>query len=329
MPHRPRLPCSSGHQRGIALYATLMMLALATVLASAAALLAHGDAMDVAQFRVRAEQRANLESAWTLVLARIGETQAAEPIAIAQLITIAAPEVDAPVVVDISDESGRIDLNAADDAVLLAYWRARGLTDAQSEQWLDRLRDWQDGDDIARSEGAEFVEYRNAHAEAMPRNARLAAVREFAQILSDAKIDPDCDANSFSVYTGAPEPNVLMATGQVRSMLEWADREQWRGRRWLPDGSVPDPGNAALIGRVLRITLKTGVKPDQLNEDNGSSMTNDQAADRAQESLERVVRVSGYARAPATVLFSRSRTGIDHGADATCVRSGRENSASG
>ncbi|MEZ5955585.1 MAG: type II secretion system protein GspK, partial [Hyphomonadaceae bacterium] len=257
-----------------------MMLALATVLASAAALLAHGDAMDVAQLRVRVEQRAALESAWTLVLARISETQAADPIAIGQSVRIAPPEVDAAVLVDLADESGRIDLNAADDAVLLAYWRARGLSEAQSEQWLNRLRDWQDGDDIARPDGAEFVEYRNASVQVMPRNARLAAVRELAQILSDTNIDPDCDANSFSVYTGAPEPNVLVATGEVKSMLEWADRQQWRGRRWLPDNSIPGSESAALIGRVLRITLKTGVKPNQLNDDAVASITNTQVADR-------------------------------------------------
>jgi general secretion pathway protein K len=263
---------SLARSRGIALFAVLMLLLLATVLASSAAVLAWSNAADGAQLRSQLEQRANTDSALAYLTLRIRLSETPETLRAGSTLTLGRPWVMQPVSLTLEEESGRIDLNRASDAVLGAYFQSRGATLAVTERWIATLRDWQDADDIARLGGAEFVEYRNARAAAQPRNAAFASVPEVFRLKKMAGIDLACVSEDFTVASFAPEPNAAFLTPGVRRAYAWADKTQWDGRRWALSSAASE--TSSWVGRVLRVSMRpASERSDEKKDDNVAPST--------------------------------------------------------
>ena len=82
-----------------------------------------------------------------------------------------------------TDESAKIDLNVAKEALLRSLFVNVGGTDPdRAAQITDAIFDWRDADDLARPNGAEEADYRAAGLKYKPANAPFETVTELARV---------------------------------------------------------------------------------------------------------------------------------------------------
>lgn len=167
-----------------------------------------------------------------------------------------------PVSVSITQESGRLDLNAADDDLMVAFLQSQGVTKETAAVLLDALRDWQDADSIARDHGAEIAQYQARGEKVSPRNGRLESTDELRQIPTWAAQPLDCWLDSLTVYTGSPSVSLRDATPKAMAALRWAEEHHLGDREWIPadraaaNASFMEP---SVIGDVLRLRVRATV----------------------------------------------------------------------
>jgi general secretion pathway protein K len=116
--------------------------------------------------------------------------------------------------VSITDEAGKVDLNAASDrllqALLVGVGSGKGLADA--------IIDFRDDDNIKRPLGAERDEY-SAAGRPGPKNAPFSAVEEIEQVLG---VDAELAARlrpHITVYTGQPGIDTGSASRELLAIL--------------------------------------------------------------------------------------------------------------
>jgi general secretion pathway protein K len=123
---------------------------------------------------------------------------------------------DAVLSVSLTDESGKIDLNTAPDALLKNFLKVVGeLDDQRAEQLLEEILDWRDADDLRRPNGAEEADYRAAGRSYKPVNAPFDTVGDLQRVLDMtpalyAKLAP-----SLTVYSRASGINAAAADRPV------------------------------------------------------------------------------------------------------------------
>lgn len=88
-----------------------------------------------------------------------------------------------PVRVELRDESAKIDINTASDALLRGLLVSVGLTDEEASRLLDAILDWRDADSLRRPNGAEEAEYKAAGLPYKPANAPFQAIEELQLVL--------------------------------------------------------------------------------------------------------------------------------------------------
>jgi len=113
------------------------------------------------------------------------------------------PYEGAEVTVELTDESGKIDLNVADNSVLVPLFMSVGVDPSQAEALADAIQDWRDADDIPRPRGAEAPQYAQAGLTYAPPNRNFQTVSEVQQVLGMSyeiyrRIEP-----AISVYSNA------------------------------------------------------------------------------------------------------------------------------
>ena len=224
-------------ERGIALVAALWFTVAVAGVASAFSTLAFGEAMRarnlVDAIRAQAVLEAGLEQAvYTLLAPRPTPPQ---------------PELrvdwtfdDAAVVIRITGESGRVDLNAADAALITAVLQEAGAKRDLAQRVGDAVVDWRDANDLRQPNGAERRDYRLAGRDDGPANAPFRHVAELRDVLG---VTPELYAGSRDLFT--------VATGEARPRAELAAEATRRALGNLPrprpssdDGAaLPDDGN--------------------------------------------------------------------------------------
>jgi general secretion pathway protein K len=113
--------------------------------------------------------------------------------------------------VEITDETGKIDLNTANDQILKQLFVSVGVDEMQAESLAEAIMDWRDPDDLARPQGAEAAQYAAAGLSYGPRNGRFQTVAEVQQVLGMnydlyRKIEP-----AITIYSGSGMPNPAFA----------------------------------------------------------------------------------------------------------------------
>lgn len=122
---------------------------------------------------------------------------------------------DAVVRVAILDESGKIDLNTASDALLKGLFKSAGLNDEAGVALLDAILDWRDRDGLRRANGAEEEQYRAAGRNYVPANAPFETVDELQRVLG---MSPELYrrlAPALTVYSRQPGVNAAIAPREV------------------------------------------------------------------------------------------------------------------
>jgi len=117
--------------------------------------------------------------------------------------------------VEMRDESAKIDLNTASDALLRGLLLSIGLQDDEASRILDAILDWRDADSLKRPNGAEEPEYRAAGLTYKPGNAPFQALEELQLVLGMRPEVYRRIAPLVTVYSRLPGVNPQVASREV------------------------------------------------------------------------------------------------------------------
>jgi len=148
--------------------------------------------------------------------------------------------------VKVTDESGLIDLNAADIGTLTELFAGIGVEQDQADALAAAIQDWRDADDLVSPNGAEDAEYAAAGYSWGPRNAPFDLVSELLQVLG---MTPDIYRQverSLTVYAGQSRPNLAFAPYEILLSLpgmtpEMAQQIIQARHEWDPASGMPPP----------------------------------------------------------------------------------------
>jgi general secretion pathway protein K len=166
-----------------------------------------------------------------------------------------------PVRVEMRDESAKIDVNTASDALLRGLFLSVGVPEEEVTKLLDAILDWRDPDTLKRANGAEEGDYRAAGLTYRPANAAFQAIEEIQLVLG---MRPDIYrriAPMITVYSRQTGVNASVATREVLLAIpgvtpEVADEYIQRRIDALAAGqpAPPFPQGAAFAGGSAMIT---------------------------------------------------------------------------
>lgn len=237
-------------QRGIALIIVLWVLALMSIVVGTFAVLARTESL---------QSRFLFDTTTARYAAEAGLHRAVMELRNPDLETRWVPDGrpypihngGAEVEIRITDESGRIDLNAADGDMLTRVFMSRGIEQVEAWHMADAIQDWRDGDDLPRLYGAEADEYNRAGYPYGPRNQPFESVDELQQVIGMTwELFREVEG-AFTVHSGRAEVNpafapmdVLLALPEMdveSAELFIAEREQYHPsdgvQLLLPDGT--------------------------------------------------------------------------------------------
>jgi general secretion pathway protein K len=212
-------------QRGIAVIVVLWLTIMLTVIASGFAFsmrseaLAARNALSLAQARVAADGAVD-RTAFELTRPRMAASWASDGVAHAW------KDGDVAITSSAVDESARIDVNAAPDALLKGLVEQVGGADAQAAaRIVDAILDWRDPDELRRPNGAEGADYEAAGLNYKPTNAPFETVHEVSRVMGMTPAIYAKLANSLTVQSRQPGINATLASRDVLLALPGATAE--------------------------------------------------------------------------------------------------------
>ncbi|MFP4209525.1 MAG: general secretion pathway protein GspK [Wenzhouxiangella sp.] len=131
---------------------------------------------------------------------------------------------DAEVELQVADETGRIDLNNAEEAFLAELFMSVGVEEQEAVFMAAAIADWRDTDDLMRIYGAEIDEYVAAGYPYGPANEPFGTVEELQQVIGMTyplfqRVEP------LLTVDGGREVNPAFAPVEVLALLPDMDRE--------------------------------------------------------------------------------------------------------
>ena len=254
-------------QRGVALVLVMWSIALMTILLGSFAMIAHTENLQSRHVfdtvAARYDAQAGLERA-------VFELRTIDPAQ--RWVADGRPyEFDfegARVSVEITDESGKIDLNMADTILLTSLFVSVGVDLSRAEALADAIDDWRDADDLPRAQGAEANEYKAAGLAYVPRNTTFQTVSEVQQVFgmdyeTFQKIEP-----AVTIFSNTGVPNPAFAPIEVLRALpnmtdDWAQRiiqlrqATMPGQAGAPPLTLPDGTPIVANGGGLTYSVKS------------------------------------------------------------------------
>ena len=151
----------------------------------------------------------------------------------------------AKIEIEITDESGKVDINGADELILAALFRTVGVDEQRATQLADAVLDFRDPDDLVRANGAEDPEYDAAGLGYYPANRNFGTVEELHQVLG---MDYDLYRlmePHVTVYARTNRPNPAFASATVLQALPGITPDVAAAlvdlRRQVPPGQAAEP----------------------------------------------------------------------------------------
>jgi general secretion pathway protein K len=265
-------PARAG-QRGVAFVLVLWLLALLTILLGSFALVSRTEALQARHLFETTEARYAAEA---------GINRAVFHLAVSDPTLRWVPDgrpyelefERAKLKLEITDESGLVDLNTSDTVTLSNLLRAHGVEEEAALSLADAILDWRDTDDLVSPNGAEDPDYDAAGLPYGAKDAPFDTVSEVQQVLGMtqdlyARLVP-----ALTIYSGQPEPNPGFAPYEVlRARLGMTDelarqmieaRHAWDPRLGGPPPVLPDgtplmaQGGTGTYSIAARATLPNG-----------------------------------------------------------------------
>lgn len=209
-------------QRGAAFLIVLWLLALLAVVLGAFALLARSE---------RLQARYLYESTRARYAAEAGVHRAVFALALPDPAMRWVPDGrpyrfrfdDAEIDIRITDETGKIDLNAVEPAVFAAFLQAFDVPMDEANAIAAAVVDWRDQDDLVTLNGAELPEYESAGLPYGPKNAPFDLIGEVQQVLGMDYALYERIAPHLTLYSGLAMPNPAFASEPVLRALPGMD----------------------------------------------------------------------------------------------------------
>jgi type II secretory pathway component PulK len=230
-------------ERGIALISVLWVLLLLSGLAGAASFMARTNAILTHKLGEFAQAESVTDAALVNAIAMLSDEK-----------TSRHPQPDGqpqtwefrgiPVTVSVSNEAGRIDVNTADDHLILAFLYSQGIPEDRAAVMLGDLRKYQHVDNSPALAGT------------------LRTIEELNRIPSWAAQKLDCWKDALTVYTGLPSVNSSDAPEQVDAALKWAKDHRMGNRDWASANATSNARlDQSLLGEVIRIVASASPTP--------------------------------------------------------------------
>lgn len=202
-------------QTGVALVLVLWVITLLAVIAGNFAFSMRSEAQIarnlVSTAQARAFADAGVQRAWFELMKPPTDSQRWQANGVRHEFTVQG----AVLRITLVDESGKIDLNTASDALLKGLLVSAGLSDEASTHVLDAVLDWRDADKQKRPRGAEEADYRTAGKSYVPSDAPFETVDELQRVLG---MTPELYrklAPALTVYSRQAGVNTAVAPASV------------------------------------------------------------------------------------------------------------------
>jgi general secretion pathway protein K len=135
-------------------------------------------------------------------------------------------EGDVTITGSATDESARIDINAAPEPLLRGLLEhVGGLEQDAAARVADAIQDWRDPDELRRANGAEAADYQSAGLPQKPSNAPFETVSEVSRVLGMTPALYALIAESLTVHSRQPGINPALASHDVLLALPGATPE--------------------------------------------------------------------------------------------------------
>jgi general secretion pathway protein K len=175
-------PGTPARQRGVALVLVLWILLLVTISTGAYTLTARMDTLEAHTVLSGTQARLAAEAGINLAVMSLRD-----PNELTRLIPDGRPyQVNYEgmlVEVRVTDERGKLDINAAEEGTLVNLLTANGLDGQDATLLAAAIKDWSDGDDIERANGAELEAYEAAGLAVGPAERPFVMTEELLQVL--------------------------------------------------------------------------------------------------------------------------------------------------
>jgi general secretion pathway protein K len=248
--------------RGVALILVMWIMALMAILLGSFALIAHTENLEARHLfdmtTARYDAIAGVERA---VFELRNPDMTARWIADGRAYEF--PYEGALVHVEVTNESGKIDINVADSTILIPLLQSVGVEPARAEALADAIQDWRDGDDIPRPHGAEAAQYAQAGLDYGPTNKPFQVVSEVQQVLGMTydiyrRIEP-----AITVYSNSRIPNAAFAPIEalraIPGMTEALAEQIVATRQATPQGTTGALSGLTLPGGAAIMTSNGGL----------------------------------------------------------------------
>ena len=260
-------------QRGVALVMVLWILLLVTISTGAYTLTARMDQLEAhtilsgTQARMAAEAGLNLA---VVALRDPDELTRMIPDGRSYYVDFEGVQVE----VQVTDERGKLNINAAGEDVFINLFTANGLDLSQAELLAAAIKDWTDQDEIERSGGAEYPTYEAAGLGVGPANRGFIMIEELLQVIGMSWDLYTRLAPGITVHSGAAEPDPAYAP--LEALMALPDMSEEEARNFveqrhseeslsnldmsLPNGEVAMARGRGLTYSILaRATLPNGI----------------------------------------------------------------------
>lgn len=131
----------------------------------------------------------------------------------------------AEIEISIVDESGKIDINQADEELLSRFFISRGVEEVEAWHLADAILDWRDADDIPRLYGAEIDDYLAAGYPYGPANENFHSVDDLQQVIGMSWELFQQVASSLTVNSHSRQVNPAFAQADVLAAFPDMDLE--------------------------------------------------------------------------------------------------------
>lgn len=215
----------SRRQRGIALILALWLTVMLTVIASGFAFSMRSEAMAARNMISMAQARAAADGAIERTVFELSRTASAETWKRdGQAHTW--KDGDTTLTASATDESAKIDINAASEVLLRSLFVNVGGADPDLAAHItDAILDWRDADDLKRPNGAEEADYRAAGLKYKPGNAPFETASDLGRVLGVTPAIYARVADSVTVHSRQAGINPLTASRNVLLALPNATPE--------------------------------------------------------------------------------------------------------
>ena len=143
--------------------------------------------------------------------------------------------------ISIIDETGKIDINLANDELLRGMFASLGMSEDDALTLTERVIDWRDNDNIKGLNGAEDDDYEAEGYKYGAKDALFDTVPELQQVMGVdyemyKKLEP-----AITVYSGSRDLNVAYASEQALMALDGVGRDE--AQQFIADRELIDtPG---------------------------------------------------------------------------------------